>query len=182
MKVTKQQAALNREKVVKTASKLFRRHGFDGISLADLMAKAGLTHGGFYRQFSSKEALLAEAAELAFSDIAQHLGEMSQTPQGRTAWARGYLSPQHQFACPVVNLAVDISRQAPAVKARFAAGLRKLLGLRDARVGSRSWNQQAVAMATLFGTMLMAKAVREADAPLAEAITQAGLQQFEKIH
>ncbi|UUZ53911.1 TetR/AcrR family transcriptional regulator [Massilia sp. H-1] len=62
MKVSKEQAAENRERVVETAARLFREHGYNGIGVADLMKGAGLTHGGFYGNFGSKEALLAEAA------------------------------------------------------------------------------------------------------------------------
>ena len=61
MKVTREQAAENRERIIKTAARLFRERGFDGIGVADLMKSAGLTHGGFYGHFSSKEDLAAEA-------------------------------------------------------------------------------------------------------------------------
>ena len=62
MKVSKAQAQANRSHIVETASRLFREHGYDGIGIADLMAAAGFTHGGFYKQFGSKSDLMAEAA------------------------------------------------------------------------------------------------------------------------
>ena len=61
MRVTREQAAANREKVLHLAGTLFRQHGFDGIGVADIMKRAGMTHGGFYGQFSSKDDLAAEA-------------------------------------------------------------------------------------------------------------------------
>src|SRR5215510_4276226 len=68
MKVTREQAAANREKIVEVASILFRKHGFDGIGVADIMKAAGLTHGGFYGQFASKEELAAEACARCHAD------------------------------------------------------------------------------------------------------------------
>ncbi len=65
MKITKAKAQANREHVVATASKMFRERGYDGVGVADLMAAAGFTHGGFYRQFSSKADLMAESAPAA---------------------------------------------------------------------------------------------------------------------
>src|SRR3954454_25346709 len=77
MKVTREQAARNRERIVVTAAQLFRERGFEGIGVADLMKEAGLTHGGFYGHFSSKQDLVAEAAARAlmrslalFSEVA----------------------------------------------------------------------------------------------------------------
>ena len=68
MKVTREQAAENRQRVVETAARLFREKGFDGIGVADLMKTAGLTHGGFYGQFSSKEDLAAQACARALAE------------------------------------------------------------------------------------------------------------------
>src|SRR6266571_2081488 len=65
MKVSREQAAQNRERVVQTAATLFRERGYSGIGVAELMKGAGLTHGGFYGNFGSKEALMAEAVTYA---------------------------------------------------------------------------------------------------------------------
>jgi len=64
MKVTKAQAQENRKHIVETAATLFRKHGFDGVGVADLMAAAGFTHGGFYKHFNSKADLMAEASAI----------------------------------------------------------------------------------------------------------------------
>ena len=66
MRVTREQAAAHRERIVQVASTLFRKHGFDGIGVADIMKAAGLTHGGFYGHFASKDDLAAEACILHF--------------------------------------------------------------------------------------------------------------------
>src|SRR5215213_10284407 len=65
MKVTREQAAQNRQRILDVAAQLFREHGFEGIGVADLMKEAGLTHGGFYGHFSSKDQLIAEASARA---------------------------------------------------------------------------------------------------------------------
>src|SRR5256714_9538009 len=65
MKVSREQAAQNRDRIVEAAARLFRERGYDGIGVADLMKEAGLTHGGFYGHFSSKEGLVAEASPRA---------------------------------------------------------------------------------------------------------------------
>ena len=65
MKVSREQAAENRERIINAAAKLYREHGFGGIGVADLMRQAGMTHGGFYGHFASKEDLIAQACERA---------------------------------------------------------------------------------------------------------------------
>lgn len=74
-RVSQAQAQENRRQVVAAAARLFRERGVQAVSVADLMAEVGLTHGGFYRQFTSKEALLTEATVLAFADLAAQLGD-----------------------------------------------------------------------------------------------------------
>ena len=68
MRVSREQAAESRERILDVASKLFREHGLDGIGVADLMKNAGLTHGGFYGHFSSKEELMAQACARALEN------------------------------------------------------------------------------------------------------------------
>ena len=65
MRVSKEQAAKNRERVLEVAGRLFREHGFDGVGIDAVMAEAGLTHGGFYKSFRSKDDLIAEACRMA---------------------------------------------------------------------------------------------------------------------
>jgi TetR/AcrR family transcriptional repressor of nem operon len=79
-RVSQAQAAQNRERIVGTAARLFRERGIAGVSVADVMAEAGLTHGGFYKHFASKDALVAEAVALAFAQQAAHLTATAGPP------------------------------------------------------------------------------------------------------
>src|SRR4029453_7826596 len=98
MKVSREQAGQNRERIIEAAARLFRERGFEGIGVADLMKEAGLTHGGFYCHFSSKEVLIAEAAALA---LPRSLALLSTRP-ARTSGdplsdiAGAYLSSGHR--------------------------------------------------------------------------------------
>src|SRR3954471_4013395 len=82
MKVSREQAARNRERIVETAAQLFRERGFEGIGLADLMKEAGLTHGGFYGHFSSKDDLIAEASALALTRSLAVLSKVGERAPG----------------------------------------------------------------------------------------------------
>jgi TetR/AcrR family transcriptional repressor of nem operon len=97
MKVTREQAALNRERIVEVAAKLFRERGYDGIGVADLMKGAGLTHGGFYGHFGSNEDLLAEARGKAVQTLVERWrGLVAKAPRRALAAITGnYLSAAH---------------------------------------------------------------------------------------
>src|SRR5688572_13348028 len=126
MKVTKTQSRENRARIVETASTLFRERGYDGVGVADLMAAAGFTHGGFYKQFESKADLMAEAAAWG---IAQTAAQTANVDVAK--FVRGYLSRQHRDAratgCTMAALGADAARQPDAVRATFAEGIERLL-------------------------------------------------------
>src|SRR3954469_979688 len=111
-RVSQAQAQENRRTVVRTAARLFRERGVDGVSVADVMAEVGLTHGGFYKQFASKEALVAEAVGQAFTELSESLKD-----QDRDDFVRGYLSPAHRDnpgpGCPAAGFAGDLAHEAP---------------------------------------------------------------------
>ena len=103
MKVSKEQMAENRERILDAAAQLFREKGFDGIGVADLMKSAGLTHGGFYGHFASKDELMAQASaralqrlQAAWSAIAREAAAHGQEPLA--AIEAAYLSPRHRDA------------------------------------------------------------------------------------
>ncbi|ETW10801.1 TetR family transcriptional regulator [Roseivivax marinus] len=105
-----QQARHNRTRIVEVASRLFREHGVDAVSVSDIMAAAGMTVGGFYKHFSSKEALADEAAAFAFEDAAKLwskvLGEASGTSsEPRVQLVEQYLRPNPQRHCPIISFA-----------------------------------------------------------------------------
>ncbi len=178
MKVSREQAAENRQQIVEAASRLFREAGLEGVGVAEITRAAGLTHGGFYRQFESKEALFAEAVELALHDSAAELARTVARPGALQRFAKQYLSARHVAAsggCPIATLAADVSRQSPEVQAAFARGLTALLSAgRDAAPGSKEWRASTAGLATMIGTLLMARAVHRADPELATRIVEAG--------
>src|SRR5687767_15927798 len=106
MKVSREQAALNRERILEAAAQLFRERGFDGIGVADLMKEAGLTHGGFYGHFSSKEELIAEASARALTgSLAVWRKPAERAPDDPlSAVAGAYLTRRHRdnagVGCP----------------------------------------------------------------------------------
>jgi TetR/AcrR family transcriptional regulator, transcriptional repressor for nem operon len=126
MKVTKAQAQANRAHVVETASTLFRERGYDGVGVADLMAAAGFTHGGFYKHFRSKTDLMAESAACSMAQaVALSAGaDMSD-------FVRLYVSRKHRdtpaTGCTMAALGADAARQPEEVRATFAAGIENML-------------------------------------------------------
>src|SRR6266702_7515112 len=126
MKVTKAQAHANRAHIVETASHLFRERGYDGVGIADLMAAAGFTHGGFYKHFGSKADLMAEAAACGFSQSAAKTAGADIA-----AFIKQYLSREHRddagTGCTMAALSADAARQPEQVKQAFADGIERLL-------------------------------------------------------
>ena len=126
MKVTKAQAEANRAHVVETASQLFRERGFDGVGVADLMAAAGFTHGGFYKHFASKADLMAESTACGSAQTTA-LSEGVDASE----FVRHYLSREHRDAratgCTMAALGGDAARQPESVRVAFADGVENLV-------------------------------------------------------
>jgi len=176
MKVSRKQVAENRERIVEQAARLFREHGVAGVGVGEITAAAGLTHGGFYRQFDSKDALFAEACAVALKDAETQLAVALQKPEGVRAFTQSYLRSEHVTGpsrCPMVTLATDATRTGAPSQAAFAKGLRAFLaGGQGMESGAPNWNETTAAFAAI-GAMLMARAVAGADPALAEAIVDA---------
>ncbi|MES2871208.1 MAG: TetR family transcriptional regulator [Pseudomonadota bacterium] len=126
MRVSKAQAQANREHIVETASVLFRERGFDGVGVADLMAAAGFTHGGFYKHFGSKADLMAEASANSLSRSLVNAEALDI--QG---FIDVYVSRAHRDAsgsgCTMAALCGDAARQPDELKAAFADGIERTL-------------------------------------------------------
>ena len=126
MRVTKAQAQANREHIVETASELFRERGFDGVGVADLMAAAGFTHGGFYKHFGSKADLMAEASACS---LAKSLAGAEALDVA--GFIDVYVTRAHRdgrsSGCTMAALCGDAARQPDAVKATFAEGIERTL-------------------------------------------------------
>lgn len=175
MKVTKAQAQANRARVVETASTLFREHGYDGIGVADLMAAAGFTHGGFYKQFGSKADLMAESAACALAQTAALTAGANMSE-----FVRQYLSREHRdtraAGCTMAALGADAARQPEAVRAAFAAGIESLVAALHsesaAMNGADSAHLRAKTLDMLahaVGAIVMSRACPD-DSPLADEI------------
>jgi len=171
MRVSRAQAAENRQNVIDVASRLFREHGFDGIGLKDLMEGAGMTQGAFYKQFASKEDLVAQASARALEDGTRRWSDAAaanpEDPIG--AVIAFYLTKGHREAkmegCPLVALGADAARQSAGVKASFEAGIREHLRILT-RLISKTDNERkrAKAMAilsTMVGALTLSRAVND---------------------
>jgi len=124
MKVSREQMAENRRRILDVASRLFREKGFDAVSVAEVMKSAGLTHGGFYGHFSSKDDLVAET-------IGHVLAKDEGSGAGLRSYLEDYLAPRHRDnaagGCPTAGLVADIRHQTPAARAAMTAGLRSTI-------------------------------------------------------
>jgi TetR/AcrR family transcriptional regulator, transcriptional repressor for nem operon len=181
VKVTRQQAELNRARVVKTAAHLFRERGFEGVGVADLMKAAGLTHGGFYAQFDSKQHLMTEACAQALEESEQRWREALERAPKRplAAIASYYLSREHRDSpgdgCVVAALSIEAARQGPMVRAalteatkRFMETLEQVVPGRSARTRRR---QALRSLASMVGAVVLARTVSQAS--LSEEILDA---------
>jgi TetR/AcrR family transcriptional regulator, transcriptional repressor for nem operon len=129
---------LTHDRIVTTAAKAIRRGGFHGVGVADIMKEAGLTHGGFYAHFASRNALLTEALERAGQEGASRVAKEVETRrrQGASAFRAlvdAYLSERHLGApermCAVAALASEIPRQSPEVRKAAAQRVRDLIAM-----------------------------------------------------
>jgi TetR/AcrR family transcriptional regulator, transcriptional repressor for nem operon len=178
MRVTREQAAANREKIVEVASTLFRKHGFDGIGVADIMKAAGLTHGGFYGHFESKDDLAAEACSRAIRRSWEAWINPS-SDGGSEAIVRNYLIPSHRndraHGCLFAALGSDIARQPRSVRHAVTEGLRgtidRLLSLMPGRSAAIRRKRAMATMSGLVGALILSRAVD--DPELADEILQA---------
>jgi TetR/AcrR family transcriptional repressor of nem operon len=173
MRVSRIQAAENRQAVINVASRLFRERGFDGIGLKDLMKGAGLTQGAFYKQFASKGDLAAQASrralESAFSRWSAAAAANPKDPLG--AVIAFYLSTEHREermdGCPIVALGSDAARQGGEVKASFEAGIKahlEVLGRLIAETNGEGPNGKAMAiLSTMVGALTLSRVVNDPD-------------------
>jgi TetR/AcrR family transcriptional repressor of nem operon len=187
MKVTREQAAANREKIVEVASTLFRKHGFDGIGVADIMKAAGLTHGGFYGHFESKDDLAAEACARALSREWWKEAMASSAAGGLETIVRGYLSPQHRSnrarGCLIAAVGSDVVRQPRTVRRAVTKGFQSLIeGLRGFMPGRSPAARRKQALATmsgLVGALILSRAVD--DSTLSDEILEAATTTFVRL-
>ena len=159
-RVSQEQARQNRQRVVEVAAALFRERGLHGVGVADIMASAGLTHGGFYGQFANKDALAVEALESALAEERRGNGD---------ALIANYLSLAHVQdpgkGCPLAARVNDVAREPRGgpVRARFTQGVERmasiLAGLTPRAAKERRRQRSLATLSTLVGAVVLARAV-----------------------
>lgn len=193
-RITKEEKARNRQNIVDAAGRLFRAQGIDAVGVDALMKEAGLTHGGFYNHFPSKNALVVAVCEASF---AASLGALAQSVQDRPDAAGSplerlvadYLSTVHRDSedggCPSAALVSDAGRHADDIQAAYAQGLEGYLSgisaeiIREAReAGEQIDSPEARTRATrlfseLVGSMVLARAVRRVQPELSDELLRA---------
>jgi TetR/AcrR family transcriptional regulator, transcriptional repressor for nem operon len=183
LKVTKEKAAENRAALVQAAGRLFRQRGIDGVGVAEISKKAGLTHGALYAQFASKEALAAEAFAAASQDGWQQVkADREGHPATLTDLLDYYLSVEHRdnlaTSCPMSASASEIGRQDKVVCERFTEGFEQVVahierGLGASPVKAENRQRALAMMAAMIGGVAASRAVAKADPKLSNQILRA---------
>lgn len=181
MRYEKGHKEATRQKIVETAAARFRKDGIDSVGVADLMAEAGLTHGGFYSHFSSKEDLVRAALEEASSRSVQRFN-LRIEEGGLEAWIRGYLRLEHrdhpEKGCTVAALAAELARRPKSTRKGFSERICRILDAVETHLPSTVEpalrRKTAVGVfATLIGAMQMARAVD--DPEISNEMLEAGI-------
>ena len=168
MRMSQEEKDRSHGRIVAGAARLMRERGIEGASVADVMRDAGLTHGGFYRHFGTKEAMLAVALQSAFdqtvAELDRRLGE--QAPAAAVDdFHAFYLSQGHLerpgIGCPVAAVGVDVGRGPAALKSTFGQGVRRMVaalakGMRGSAEARRASAMRELAM--LVGALVVARA------------------------
>ncbi|MGF6755887.1 TetR/AcrR family transcriptional regulator [Paraburkholderia sp. GAS42] len=178
---------ITHERIVEVAARAIRRSGYDGTGVADIMKEAGLTHGGFYAHFPSREALLAEAADRAGAEavaLSEHIAASVPPEQALPSMVRAYLSKEHfegiETGCPVSALGSEMPRQAPVVRRAATRRIKEMIDVVARQLpdwGQPGAHEQALmTVATMVGTMVLARAVD--DPRLSESFLEAALKKL----
>lgn len=162
MRVSREQMAENRRRILDVASRLFREKGFDAVSVAEVMKAAGFTHGGFYGHFSSKDDLVAET-------VAHALSGDGGDGKGLRAYLDAYLSPRHRDnaadGCPVAGLASDLRHQTAEARAAMTKGLRSQIDrIGQALPGPDTADRRRAAIgswAAMVGAVILSRATND---------------------
>jgi len=165
MRVSREKAAENRDRILKAASRLMRERGISGVGVDALTEAAGMTHGSLYSQFGSRERLVEEAV----ADVIADKGRMTEAST-LSDYLSEYLSAAHRdqpgSGCPLAAWCCEMPRQSRTVRERFTAGLKgtvRWLGSRsDSRMTQRQRDEEALAtIACLVGALVLARAVSD---------------------
>jgi TetR/AcrR family transcriptional repressor of nem operon len=149
------------EKIVKDASRRIRREGLTGAAVSTVMRDTGLTHGGFYKHFESKEELVAESLREAFGEIMERLARAAEEGKPQTAWkaiVRMYLSEGHcahaEMGCPVAALAPELGRTDGEMRGRIFEELKAYKDRMVPLMPGRRMTDKEKAFFVIFSTMI----------------------------
>lgn len=177
------------ERIVRAAARAIRRSGYGGTGVAGIMKDVGLTHGGFYAHFASREAMLAEAADQAGAESVANMTRVAAAapPQDALqAMIRAYLSKEHvkdaETGCPVAALGSEMPRQAPGVRRAATRRIKEVIDLvarhAPAQGGPGAYEEALVTVATMVGALVLTRAVD--DPQLSEALRAASVRHFDR--
>lgn len=177
------------ERIVDAAARAIRRSGYGGTGVADIMKEAGLTHGGFYAHFSSREALLAEAADRAGAEgvaAMARIASIKPSSEALQTMLKAYLSKEHvesvETGCAVAALGSEMPRQAPEVRRAATNRIKEMIDLVARQMpnwGQPGAHEQAlVTVSTMVGALVLARAVD--DPRLSNALREAALKHFSR--
>jgi AcrR family transcriptional regulator len=184
-RITPSRKEVTHERIVDAAARAIRRSGYGGTGVADIMKDAGLTHGGFYAHFASREAMLAEAADRAGAQAvaaSARIAASAPAHEGLQMLLRAYLSKVHledaETGCPVAALGSEMPRQAPEVRRAATCHIKEMIDLvarQSTDWGRPGAHEQAlVTVATMVGALMLARAVDEPG--LSDALRKAALK------
>lgn len=167
MRYSSDHKAETHAQIVRTAANEFREHGINGVGVADLMKRAGRTHGGFYAHFESKTALLGEAINVAFDDTIERLkaaADLVAPDQRQQAIVDSYLDLRHRDrpdrGCAIATLGGEVSRLDPALRSGFEDRIQELLSLLNDNQSDPAARAESIRLlATMVGAMVMSRAV-----------------------
>jgi TetR/AcrR family transcriptional repressor of nem operon len=174
MRKSKQEAAATRQRIVTAAAAAFRKNGIAATGLSDLMAAAGLTHGGFYRHFDSKDQIVAEACTAAAESLVDRLAASAsrKSPQrGLKTIVENYLCAAHRDepagGCPLAALGSDIARADERTRAAATQAFLKLVGVIASQFGKTrpdvARRRALVAAVTMIGALTMSRIVMDSE-------------------
>ena len=183
MRYSREHKQETHDRIVKKASMRLREKGAHGVGVADLMKEAGLTHGGFYAHFDSREALMIEAFGYAMDRSMEHWRKITDevSPEKRLALiAEAYLSALHRdnpgHGCSIPALGAEIARESPKARKAFAGKLDEMIELLADFIPNmprKAARKQAIAtLATMAGTMLLARVAGSSE--LSDEVLKAG--------
>jgi len=175
MRYDKNHKELTHQRVVEVASERFRKEGLDAVGVASLMADAGLTHGGFYSHFPSKEALVEEAIVAAMETTSMRLTKAAETG-GIEALIASYLRPAHrdhpERGCAAAALCAEIGRHSEATRDAFTEKVRKMTALIESTLPKPDAATAQAICAMMIGTLQLSRAV--SDPKLSDEILESG--------